>query len=203
MIRAVLFDFDGTLTLPGSLDFAAIRAAVGCPPGTPVLEYIEGLAEAGARSRAAAALEAFEQEAARASAPNRGAEELLAALRARGVPFGILTRNSRASVRTALESFSSVREGDFRIIICREDGCRPKPHPDGVLLAASRFGCAAAECLVVGDYRFDVEAGAAAGAVTALLVNTTPVAEPSCPVDFRIKSLTEVLRVIDEVNAAG
>jgi hydrogenase expression/formation protein HypE len=203
MIRAVLFDFDGTLTRPGSLDFAAIRAAVGCPAGTPVLEYIEGLSDEEARSRAAATLEAFEMAAARGSTPNRGAEEVLAALAARGIPFGILTRNSRASVRTALESFSSVREGDFRIIICREDAGRPKPHPDGVLLAARRFGCRAAECLVVGDYRFDVEAGGAAGAVTALLSNGTPVTEPSCPVDFRIEILSEVIGIIDRLNAGG
>ena len=43
-LEAVLFDFDGTLTEPGTLDFAAIRREIGCPPGQPILEFIGGLA---------------------------------------------------------------------------------------------------------------------------------------------------------------
>ena len=43
-IDAVLFDFDGTLTAPGALDFKEIKAELGCPLDRPVLEYIEGLA---------------------------------------------------------------------------------------------------------------------------------------------------------------
>jgi hypothetical protein len=33
----VLFDFDGTLTHPGALDFAAIKREVGCPADRFVL----------------------------------------------------------------------------------------------------------------------------------------------------------------------
>ncbi len=221
MIHAVLFDFDGTLTRPGALDFAVIRTGIGCPQGIPILEYIESLHDLSARERASAILDEFELAAARASTPNEGAEEVLAGLAARGVPFGILTRNSRIAVRTALESFSTVREGDFPVIICREDDARPKPHPDGVLLAASRFGCPPERLLVVGDYRFDVEAGAAAGALTALLTNEaafrpsvasaaprppwhgTPRAGAPAPVssDYLIHGLAEVLGIVDRLRA--
>jgi phosphoglycolate phosphatase-like HAD superfamily hydrolase len=38
MIMAVLFNFDGTLTEAGSIDFASIRKAIGCSSETPVLE---------------------------------------------------------------------------------------------------------------------------------------------------------------------
>ena len=44
-IRAVLFDFDGTLTLPGALDFSRIKRALNCPPDIPILEYIESIAD--------------------------------------------------------------------------------------------------------------------------------------------------------------
>ncbi len=30
-IKAVLFDFDDTLTIPGRLDYAGIREDIGCP----------------------------------------------------------------------------------------------------------------------------------------------------------------------------
>jgi hypothetical protein len=40
-IKGVLFDFDGTLTLPGALDFPAIRREMNCPPDLPILEWLE------------------------------------------------------------------------------------------------------------------------------------------------------------------
>ncbi|MBC2710323.1 MAG: hypothetical protein HGJ94_04790 [Desulfosarcina sp.] len=42
-IDAVLFDFDGTLTRPGALDFSVIKRAIGCPDGIPVLEFMAGI----------------------------------------------------------------------------------------------------------------------------------------------------------------
>ena len=45
-IDAVLFDFDGTLTQPGALDFPALKRDIGCPQGIPVLEFMAGLKDA-------------------------------------------------------------------------------------------------------------------------------------------------------------
>ena len=42
-IDAILFDFDGTLTQPGSLDFSVIKRTIGCPETMPVLEYMAGI----------------------------------------------------------------------------------------------------------------------------------------------------------------
>ena len=42
-VKAVLFDFDGTLTEPGSLDFLLLKETMGCPPYSPILEFIEDL----------------------------------------------------------------------------------------------------------------------------------------------------------------
>ncbi|HSL95536.1 MAG TPA: hypothetical protein VLA35_06435, partial [Thermoleophilia bacterium] len=63
-LEAVLFDFDGTLTAPGELDFGAIKRALGCPPDRFVLEWALELESAEERERALAALERFELEAA-------------------------------------------------------------------------------------------------------------------------------------------
>ena len=72
-IRAVLFDFDGTLTGPGMLDFSVMRKAVGCPQGRPVLEFINSMTSQQERTAALQTLDAFEAEAARLSRPNEGA----------------------------------------------------------------------------------------------------------------------------------
>jgi HAD superfamily hydrolase (TIGR01509 family) len=169
--RAVLFDFDGTLTRPGAIDFARLRGLLGCPPKVPILEYIDALADPAARAAAHDALDAFEREAARASVPNDGAEDLVLALARAGIARGILTRNSLASVREAMTNFSRLALGDFGAVVTREDDARPKPHPDGVHLAARLLGVQPAEMVVVGDYVFDIAAGRAAGASTVLLTN--------------------------------
>ncbi len=190
--QAVLFDFDGTLTHPDALDFARVRQAVGCPPDMTILEYIDSLPTEEARGEAHAILAEFEMAAARASVPNEGAEALVRLLRDRGIPVGILTRNTMASIRGALKNFRAVTENDFHVIITRESDGRPKPHPDGVLGAARRLGIAPRDMLVVGDYVFDIAAGKAAGASTVLITNgrAAPPSEPAP--DFTIAALPEL-----------
>jgi len=200
VIRGVLFDFDGTLTRPGSLDFPAIRRAVGCPPGQPILEYLESLDDEETRREAYRVLDGMELDAARRSEPNEAAEETVHALAARGLPAGILSRNSRSSVREALERFPTLRERDFAAIVCREDVQRQKPHPDGVHEAARRLGFAAADLVVVGDYVFDIEAGRRAGSHTVLLANGTPPAGFSVTPDAVIDRLSQLPGVIERLD---
>lgn len=195
-LKAVLFDFDGTLTRPGSLDFGAIRQAIGGPADIPILEYIETLAPGEARDRAVRILEHCEREAAEHSHPNTGAEDLVAFLKSLKLKLGILTRNSLNSVRVALRNFPRIRESDFDAIITRHDVAQPKPHPDGVTLAAARMKVSPDQLLVVGDYVFDVEAGRRAGAQTAFLVHETTTRFPNPPADFTLKALEDLKSIV-------
>ncbi len=171
LLRAVLFDFDGTLTHPDALDFAAIKREVGCPPDQFVLEWILALPHGEARDAAASALERFELAAADASAPNEGAEELVHRLKENGLAVGVLTRNGLSAVERTLDRFPSLTAADFDVVVTRDDDVAPKPAPDGVLHAAALMGAAPEQTLVVGDFLLDMQAGRAAGAVTAYLAN--------------------------------
>jgi hydrogenase expression/formation protein HypE len=204
-LRAVLFDFDGTLTRPGALDFAAVKQAVGCPPDGLLLEWIETLPRGARRDDALAVLERFELAGAAASEPNADAERVVRDLRARGLRVGVLSRNGLPAVRRALARFADLDEGDFDVIVTRDDAIPPKPAADGVLYAAEAMGVSAAETLMVGDYVLDVEAGRAAGAVTVYLTNGDGPAgrgaekpsrteEPDC--DFVVQSLAELDGVV-------
>ena len=168
-IKGVLFDFDGTLTRPGALDFPAIKVEMNCPPDVPVLEFIQNQPP-GQRVRLFQALERIEEAAALRSSPNEGAVRCLSALKERGIPMGILTRNSLQSVRSCMVNFRGIDLADFSAVITRADSL-PKPHPDGVHKAALRMGIPVQELLLVGDFRFDIIAGKAAGARTVLLTN--------------------------------
>ena len=111
--------------------------------------------------------------------------------------LGIFTRNSYKSVALALEKFEGIRMSDFAVIISRDDAL-PKPHPDGVYQAARHMGITISELLVVGDFRFDIMAGYAAGARTVLLTNgskSTMAAEDPQP-DFTIGCLKDLLNIV-------
>jgi HAD superfamily hydrolase (TIGR01509 family) len=142
-------------------------------------------------------LESKEEKAAEESLPNVGAEECLLALRDKGVLVGVITRNSLPSVRLALARFETVKLHDFSAVITRDDSL-PKPHPDGVHNACERIGLAASELMMVGDFRFDVMAGKAAGACTVLLTNGRPsVMAPGDPEpDFTVTCLEEILQLV-------
>jgi len=42
-VKAVLFDFDGTLTQPGALNFTKMRETIGCPQDMAILEFIDAI----------------------------------------------------------------------------------------------------------------------------------------------------------------
>ena len=199
-IRAVLFDFDGTLTVPGNIDFAGIKKEIRCPGDVPILEFIAGLPSAADQRQAWRVLEQFEDQAARCSRPNEGAEELVQFLKRRRIRRGILTRNRCASVDTALKNFAHVRLADFNVIITREHVQWPKPDPEGVLLAARRLRIPAASLLMVGDYRYDIEAGQRAGAPTVFLESHHTTRRPSPPSDFTIRMMSEISNIIERLN---
>jgi len=118
---AVIFDLDGTLTEP-LLDFDAMRAEIGLPPG-PILEQLAH-ADAATQARADEILRRHEREAIARATLADGCAELLALLAARAIPTAILTRN----VREVVETFSSTFGFSFAAVYTREDGPH-KPSP--------------------------------------------------------------------------
>jgi len=158
-LKLVIFDLDGTL-LASPLDFNAIRAEIGLPEGRPILEALEDLSPS-ERARAETIINRHETEAARASRLMPGAADLLAWLRTRGLKVALLTRNSRSSVEAAARRHGLA----FDAAVTREDH-EPKPSPRGVRHLMEACGARADETILVGDFRFDVEAGAAAGVRT-------------------------------------
>ncbi len=98
-LAAVVFDFDGTLTEPDAIDFAAIHQAIGCPREIGLLEFLAGMDDPEERRQKEAVLSTAEMEAAQRCRVNEGAGELVAFLRESGIPLAIITRNSREAIR--------------------------------------------------------------------------------------------------------
>jgi HAD superfamily hydrolase (TIGR01509 family) len=158
-----IFDMDGTLTVAAH-DFDAIRAALGLPPDQPILEEI-----ASRPSREAAALHRqlaeIEVEIAHRSRPQPGAADVLESLRKGGARLGILTRNSERIARDTLAASGLTEFFSSQSIVGRESST-PKPKPDGIFELLRRFRAEPAQAVMIGDYRFDLEAGRKAGTAT-------------------------------------
>lgn len=185
---AVLFDLDGTLTQP-HLDFDAIRKEIGV--SGPILEAIEHLAGK-ERRRAETILAEHEWDAARNASLHDGAAEVVAACRARGFPVAIMTRNARPTACHVLDTFGIVVDA----IRTREDGAI-KPSPEPVFDLCRRLDADPRKSWVVGDFRFDIESGRAAGTSTVLMIGHGVVPTFAAEADHVIRRLAELLPLLD------
>lgn len=96
-----------------------------------------------------------------------GVPEMLAEIRARGLPVGIVTGKSRRSweVTTA-----HTHLGDFAALVFDDDVSEPKPDPEGLHIALSRLDVDPAQTYYLGDSVSDMEAALAAGVRPAAAV---------------------------------
>ena len=160
-IRGVIFDLDGTL-VDSHLDFDRIRAEMGFEPGVPVLETIDTLPEKDAQ-RCWEILERHEQAGFQRAKLMPGVREVLVALDQRNILQALVTRNSRRIAEATLERFSL----RFDPIVAREDAA-PKPDPEAIEKILALWSFKPDQVAIVGDFRFDIEAGHRAGVRTVL-----------------------------------
>ncbi|WP_375740221.1 HAD family hydrolase [Pseudomonas boanensis] len=164
--RHWVFDMDGTLTIAVH-DFAAIRRALDIPPEDDILHHLAVLPEDEASAKHAWLLE-HERELALNARPAPGALELVRELRGRGCRLGILTRNAH---ELALVTLEAIGLGDCFATedVLGRGEAPPKPHPGGLLHLAQQWRVLPESMVMVGDYRFDLDCGRAAGTRTVLV----------------------------------
>lgn len=190
-IKAVVFDLDGTITVP-VLDFPLIKAEIGVLGDRPLLESVLAL-DGAERAKAEGILLRHELRAARNSRLNEGVAEVLDTLRNVGLKIAILTRNCRVPVEMVIKK----HDLHFDAVVTREDSL-PKPSPDGFHKVSEILEVDAGRCIMVGDYEFDIVAGRAAGAITVLYApqghsfQTVP--------DFEIRTMSELVDLVRILN---
>jgi HAD superfamily hydrolase (TIGR01509 family) len=193
-IKAIIFDLDGTLTEP-MLDFKRIRDEIGLDAASGDILSAIGALDTAQRRQAHAILQRHEQHAALHSRLNNGVTELLAQLRERHLPIGLLTRNTRENTM-----FVARRHGlDFDGVIDRDDG-PVKPDGYGVLKLCQQFSAIPAQTLVVGDFLYDLLSARNAGAIP-VLIKTHPQAEKfEKHADHVISQIGELMHLIEKLE---
>lgn len=187
MLRGIIFDMDGTLTKP-NVDFAALEREIGAKVGF-IIDYAERSSPE-ERMRALDILERYEAQAAMESELNEGVVEMLEYVSKKQLKKALLTRNSRKSVETVLRKHSL----HFEFIVSRED-TKPKPAPDPIFLLSKKMNIHTDHLLMVGDYKYDIICGKAAGTKTVLLRYKEYIETEVVP-DFEINSIREIIDVI-------
>jgi pyrophosphatase PpaX len=179
-IRAVLFDFDGTLADTTELILRCYRHTMTChlgevPPdeewlsgfGTPLRTQITRFART--LEEVEVMLETYRsfqrREFDTVLRPFPGAVETIGELARQGVPMAIVTSRYRESTLRGIDLCGLTDH--ISIIVTPEDVTHAKPHPEPVLCALDRLGAEAREAVFVGDSPHDIAAGRAAGTWTA------------------------------------
>jgi HAD superfamily hydrolase (TIGR01509 family) len=124
-----------------------------------------------------------------------GARELVDALHRRGLATGIVTSGSRERVERELDTHGFA----FHQCVFGSDVQEKKPHPEGLLLCLQRLEIAAEEAVYVGDSPEDIAMAQAAGVYAIAVPGGYPNREAllaSRP-DRVADSLHDVLRALD------
>lgn len=168
VVRGVVFDMDGTLTVP-CIDFAEMRRRVGITEGD-ILTVIDAW-PADKRASAYAAIAEIEEQALQDMKIMPGADDLCSLLDAAGVPRALVTRNVSSSVDFFHKTLESTHKNlpPFFPALSRE-WTPYKPDPAALHHIADHWGVSAEELVMIGDSaKDDIVAGNRAGAVSILL----------------------------------
>jgi phosphoglycolate phosphatase len=180
-IQGVFFDLDGTLVdsapdLIAAMNRLRTELDEGAVDAAAVGEVVSRGGRAMLRRGFPAAdentidallprfLELYAQDIAVHTRPYAGIEEMLQALEARGVPWGIVT-NKAGDLARAVAAELGLHTRSAALV---SGDCLPvrKPDPGTVLHAAKLAGVAPERSVYVGDDARDIEAGRDAGMMT-------------------------------------
>ena len=181
-VSVVLFDLDGTLAdTAGDLAGAVnrVRADRGLPP-VPVTQ-LRAHASSGARGLIGAGMGVAPNDAGYAELRDAflayyatelavttrlfdGIPELLEALEARWIRWGVVTNKAERFTTPVLAAVGLARRA--AVVVSGDTTAFAKPHPGPLLHAATALGATVESCVYVGDDLRDVQAGSAAGMAT-------------------------------------
>ncbi len=181
-IRAVVFDFDGTLAVL-NIDFSQMRDEVfklmrkyGIDESSIeekyLLEIIDEVVPILSKRNSSAAEEFYqkahlilheiEMKAAEEGRILPGVKEVLVSLKRKGIKVGIVTRNCEEAVRKVLPDIEKFCD----IFISRDSIRRVKPHPEHMTSVLTALHVSGKETVMVGDHPIDIQAGKRVGMKT-------------------------------------
>lgn len=209
MIKAILFDLDGTLVDTNNLiiqsfkhtfkkelnldvDEAEIVMYFGEPLKYTLAKYGEENLDK-LMNTYRSYNETMHDELACAV---ESADNALKALKASGIKVGVVTSKRRNMAERSLKLFNILDQMD--IIVTPEDTEKHKPEGEPVLKACEILGIKPSEAIMVGDSYFDILCGKNAGAKTCLVKYTALPMEELLKYepDYIIDDLNDLIKLL-------
>jgi len=176
VFKAYLFDCDGTIVDSMPLHYVAWKKALGewnCEfeeelfyawGGRPTPEIISTLNEMQGLRMPVEGVARRKEEFYFALLPElKVVPEVLEHIEAQHgkIPFAVVSGSARDSVTASLEALKLLDR--FETLVCAGEYTKSKPDPEAFLLAASKLGVAAGDCLVFEDTEMGIQAATGAG----------------------------------------
>ena len=213
-IKAIIFDFDGTLAVL-NIDFNAMGEQVfelmrhfnveeKLITERYLLEIVDEVYQILWEKNPSGA-ETFYQEShhilheveMRAADKGKlilGAEATLKSLREKGIKVGIITRNCEDAVRRVFPNIDRFCD----VFISRNSVKKVKPHPDHLSSAMKALDVEGEEAVMIGDHTIDIQAGKRVGMKTiGVLTGRTKREEfEKAGADYILDNATEICKLI-------
>jgi phosphoglycolate phosphatase len=215
-IKAVIFDFDGTLAVL-NIDFGAMREQVfdlmrHYGVGEELIEerylleiidevyqIIWGKNPSGAEEfyqEAHRILHGVEMRAAEEGRLIPGAGKTLENLKKKGIKVGIVTRNCEDAVRKVFPNIDEFCD----VFISRNSVKKVKPHPDHLSSTIKALGVSGEEAVMIGDHPTDIQAGKRVGMKTIGVLTGRTKGEDfkKSGADGILENAKEIFRLLEE-----
>jgi len=195
--RHWVFDLDGTLT-KAVHDFEHIRRELDIPPADDILTHLSLLPLDEKRLKIKR-LDELEHFYAQKAQPADGVALLISYLHQQGCHLAILTRNTKPFAHLSLEAIGLAEYFDEVCVLGRDEAL-PKPDPAGINRIKQHWGISDKSdvpVIMVGDYRFDLEAGKNADCLTIHVHADTGLQWPNIT-DHRVSSLADIVEYLQQ-----
>jgi phosphoglycolate phosphatase len=213
-IKAIIFDFDGTLAVL-NIDFNAMREQVfelmrhiGVEEKSITERYLLEIIDevyfilleknpSGAEKFYQKAHQILYEVELRAAGKGRlipGVERMLKFLKGTGIKVGIITRNCEDAVRRVFPNIDQFCD----VFISRNSVKKVKPHPDHLSSTMKALDVAGEEAVMIGDHTIDIQAGKRVGMKTiGVLTGRTKREEfEKAGADYILDNATEICKLI-------
>ena len=209
MIKAVFFDYDGTLvdtnnliiqsykyTYKKNLGFEAQEEDIVKNFGIPLLTVLRQQAEDKFEELHSSYNSYYESKHNEMVKVYDGVQETLKGLRDRGIMTGIVSSKKKLWLERGMELLGL--EGLFDVVIGCEDTQKNKPDPEPIIKACEVIKIKPDEVLMVGDSNFDIECGKNAGSKTCLvkytILNMDKILQQKP--DYAVDKMIEILSLV-------
>ena len=213
MIKAVIFDFDGTLINTNQLIRIGLNKFSNKYLGRVLTEFelntlngqhlsdqIDYIAKENSKEVILEFKSWYTDNHDTYAKSFSGIESLLEILNHENIKMGIVTNNSTLPLKQGLSHLGFGKY--FGHVVTSDNVKRPKPDPEGILNILKMFELKSNEILYVGDSSSDMKAAKAAGVISCLVDWTilSDLEKRRLAPDYIIRKPDDIVQIIKKIN---